>query len=96
MKTGAEAFDISVKEYFERCCYKKDPISHKLIKDDTDKIFWNEGKKYGTDFLPYALEIEHDMDEYGGYDSHLLKELGFKGCDSIRMNALSFVDSVIR
>lgn len=36
------------------------------------------------------------MDEYGGYDSHLLRELGFKECDSIRMNALSFVYSVIR
>lgn len=35
------------------------------------------------------------MDEYGGYDSDMLEELGFKECDTIKMNAFRFVYSVI-
>lgn len=83
--------DNSVKEYFENCCYRKDPIKQELIKDDTDKNYWYQFQMYGMDFLPYALGIEHDMDEYGGYDSGVLREVGFKECDSIRMDTFSFV-----
>ena len=50
---------------------------------------------YGVSFFPYALDIESDMDEYGGYDSDMLEELGFKECDTIKMNAFRFVYSVI-
>lgn len=95
IKPGTIAFDNNVKEYFESCCYKSDPISGKLIRDDADKNFWYQFKKYGVSFFPYALGIEADMDEYGGYDSDMLEELGFKECDTIKMNAFRFVYSVI-
>ena len=95
IKPGTIAFDNNVKEYFESGCYKRDPISGKLIRDDADKNFWYQFKKYGVSFFPYALGIEADMDEYGGYDSDMLEELGFKECDTIKMNAFRFVYSVI-
>jgi hypothetical protein len=87
--------NTNIKKYFERCCYKKDPISKKLIKDDADKNFWREFNLYGMDFFPYALGIEHDMDEYGGYDYYLLEQLGFKEYDSIRGKAFNFVYDAI-
>ena len=95
IEPGTIAFDNNVKEYFENCCYKRDPISQKLIRDEADKYFWWQFEEYGADFFPYALGIEADMDEYGGYDSHILEELGFKECGTIRINAFRFVYSVI-
>lgn len=95
IKPGTIVFDNNVKEYFESCCYKRDPISGKVIRDDADKNFWYQLKKHGVSFFPYALDIESDMDEYGGYNSDMLEELGFKECDTIKMNAFRFVYSVI-
>lgn len=95
VKKGDRTFNINIKDYFERCCYKKDPISQKLIKDDADQNFWRDFNVYGMDFFPYALGIEHDMDEYGCYDYYSLEQLGFKEYDSIRAKAFSFVyDSI--
>ena len=95
VKKGDRTFNINIKDYFERCCYKKDPISQKLIKDDADQNFWRDFNVYGMDFFPYALGVEHDMDEYGCYDYYSLEQLGFKEYDSIRAKAFSFVyDSI--
>lgn len=44
---------------------------------------------------PYVLDIEHDMDEYGGYDSDILDELGFKEHDAIKMGAYRLVYELI-
>lgn len=44
---------------------------------------------------PYVLDIEHDMDEYGGYDSDILDELGFKEHDAIKMGAFRLVYELI-
>lgn len=92
---GILAFDSNLREYFERCCYKKDSTSENLIKDDADMNFWYQFKKYGTDFTPYAIDIEFDMDEYGGYDSHLLEKLGFDKCNNVKLEAFSLVYEII-
>lgn len=88
-------YDENTKKYFEKCCFKSDPISNLLIKDDADINIWNELKKGGIDLSPYSIEIDHDMDEYGGYDGNELEKLGFKECDVVRMSAFRFIYNAI-
>lgn len=87
--------DMVVKNYFEKCCFKIEPVTNDLIKDDADENFWYEVMTGGIDLSPYSVEIDHDMDEYGGYDEDKLEELGFMGCDNIKMSAFRFVYNAI-
>lgn len=86
---------VSLKEYFKECCCKKDPLTDEWMEDEADEFYWMQMKKWGIDFWPYVLDIEHDMDEYGGYDSRMLEELGFKEHDAIKMGAFRLVYELI-
>lgn len=88
-------YDINVKKYFEKSCFKIDPVTNDLIKDDADENFWHEFIAGGIDLVPYSIGIEHDMDEYGGYDVYELEELGFKECDAVKMSAFRFIYNAI-
>ena len=92
-----EAYIAEIEEYFSRCCYKEDYVTGKLIKDISDVIFWNEARvNGGIDIMPFSLIIEHNFDEYGGYDSSVLKQIGFENVGTIRHKAFNFYYNSIR
>lgn len=88
-------YDTDAKKYFEKCCFKIDPVTNNLIQDDADKNFWHEVMTSGIDLSPYSIQMDHDMDEYGGYDEDELDELGFRECDTIKMSAFRFIYNAI-
>ncbi len=97
---GVACFELSelqaVKAYFEECCYKSNPETGKLMKDISDRLYWNEAERNnGMDIMPFSLSVEHSFDEYGGYDSHILEQKGFENVGKIRSAAIRFYYNAI-
>lgn len=91
--THVEASDWNILEnFFAMCCYRKNPVTGEILKDEADKDYLYEVRKYsGIDFMPFYVELEHDFDQYGVYDSNILEQMGFKGSDTIKAEAFRFI-----
>ena len=80
-----------IQDYFRECCYRRNPKTNEIIKDEADEVFFDEMISIaGVDNMPFSISIEHIFDEYGGYDSTILNKMGFKNVDRVRAKAYGF------
>lgn len=91
---GAE--ELSLENYFHSSCFKINPENGLLFIDEADQDFWHDFRwDGGMDLMPMALQLDHDFDEYGGYDDSRLREQGFDKFDIARHKAFSFIYKTI-
>lgn len=83
--------EMEILIYFVNCCCKLNPDSQKPMMDDADQGALSELLRFGADYSPMCITIDHDFDEYGGYDSWKLTDMKIENTDIIRRDTIAMV-----